>query len=210
MIRTRDVIFDEKSKYDSLDIDLIQIIIELMLETTFEFQNLDSIINIVEVNIWENDTIEKLIHSFIEDETDQINQNTSQLKDKDKEMKYLLSSSSSNVSTSRQLDVSTTSKTSSTKEIKIKKKMIELDIDTINIISERMRRRRATRKQTYLIVLKEIAEYEITSFLIAFWAMSCASAFYNHQNQSATKLLTKLNLTSFHRNSLSLESKNFR
>jgi hypothetical protein len=36
MIRTRDVIFDENSKYDSSDVDLIQIIIELMLETTFE------------------------------------------------------------------------------------------------------------------------------------------------------------------------------
>jgi hypothetical protein len=73
MIWIRNVIFDEKSEYDSSDIDLIQIIIELMLETTFEFQNLDSIISIVEVNIWENDTNEKLIHSSIEDETDQIN-----------------------------------------------------------------------------------------------------------------------------------------
>jgi hypothetical protein len=51
MIRTRDVIFDENSKYDSSDVDLIQIIIELMLETTFESQNLDPIISIVEVNI---------------------------------------------------------------------------------------------------------------------------------------------------------------
>jgi hypothetical protein len=107
--------------------------------------------------------------------------------------------------------VSSESEASSTKEIKAKtKKMIELDIDTINIISEKLRRRRATRKQTYLIVLKEIADDEITSFHIAFSAMFCASVFYNHQNQSATKLLTKLNLTSFHRNSLSLESKNFR
>jgi hypothetical protein len=124
-------------------------------------------------------------------------------------MKYLLLSSSSNVSTSRQSDVSSESEASSTKEIK-KKKMIELDIDTINIISEKMKRRRATRKQAYLIVLKEIADDEITSFHIAFSAMSCASAFYNHQNQPVTKLLTKLNLTSFHRDSLLFESKNFR
>jgi hypothetical protein len=50
MIRTRDVIFDENSKYDSSDVDLIQIITELMLEIIFESQNLDSITSIVEMN----------------------------------------------------------------------------------------------------------------------------------------------------------------
>jgi RNA-splicing ligase RtcB len=96
------------------------------------------------------------------------------------------------------------------KEIKIKiKKMIELDIDTINIISERMRKRRATRKQIYLIVLKEIADDEITSFHSAFSAMSCASVFYNHENQMISQLI-RLDLTSFHRDSMSLELKNFR
>jgi hypothetical protein len=73
-----------------------------------------------------------------------------------------------------------------------------------------VKRRRAARKQAYLAVLKEIADDEITSFHTAFSAMSCASAFYNHQNQPATKLLTKLNLTSFHRDSLPSEPKNFR
>jgi hypothetical protein len=126
-------------------------------------------------------------------------------------MEYLPSSSSSNVPTSRQSDLSSESEASLTKEIKTKtKKMIELDIDTTNIIPEEVGRRRATRKQTYLIVLKEVADDEITSFHIAFSAMSCASAFYNHQNQPATKLLTKLNLTSFHRDSLPPEPKNFR
>jgi hypothetical protein len=97
-----------------------------------------------------------------------------------------------------------------TKEVKKKtKKMIELDINTANIIPEKMRRRRATRKETYLTVLKEVADDEITSFHIAFSAMFCASAFYNHDNQ-ITIQLAKLNLTSFHRNSLPFESKNFR
>jgi hypothetical protein len=210
VIRTRDVIFDENSKYDSSDVDLIQVIIELMLDTTFESQNLDPIISIVEVDIWKNDTNEELIHPSIEDETDQtINQTTSQSKGKGKEVEYLPSSSSSNAPTSRQSDVSSESEAPPTKETK-KKKMIELDIDTTNIIPEGMRRRRAARKQAYLTVLKEIADDEITSFHTAFSAMSCASAFYNHQNQPATKLLTKLNLTSFHRDSLPPEPKNFR
>jgi hypothetical protein len=204
------VIFDENSEYDSSDVDLIQVIIELMLETTFEPQNLDPIISIVEVDIWENDTNEELIHSSIEDGTDQtINQATSQSKGKGKEVEYLPSPSSSNASTSGQSDVSSGSEASSTKEVKIKKKMIGLDIDTANIIPEGVGRRRAARKQAYLAVLEEIADGEITSFHTAFSAMSCASAFYNHQNQPAM-LLTKLNLTSFHRDSLPPEPKNFR
>jgi hypothetical protein len=87
--------------------------------------------------------------------------------------------------------------------------MIELDINTINIISERVKKRRAIKKQTYLIVLKEIADDEITSFHIAFSVMSRASVFYKHENQ-ITIQFAKLNLTLFHRDSLSLESKNFR
>jgi hypothetical protein len=36
IIRTRDVIFDESSKYDPHDIDLLQVLSEPMIETTFE------------------------------------------------------------------------------------------------------------------------------------------------------------------------------
>jgi hypothetical protein len=51
--------------------------------------------------------------------------------------------------------------------------MIELDVNTTNIISEKVRRRRITRKQTYLVVLDEVADDEISSFHTAFVTGYC-------------------------------------
>jgi hypothetical protein len=179
-----------------------------MIETTFEAQNLNFIFSIIEMK--EDKIDSQYIHSFIENEADletnQINDQTSdKLKNKRvHEQHYLFSSSSSDVSTSESSEKSV--EKSSTKKT-TKKKMIDLDIDTINIISEKVRRRRIERKQTYLIVLEEIADEKITSFHTAFASFIDASSFYK---QTFIQALSKLKLTSsFHRDALFLESKNF-
>jgi hypothetical protein len=97
-----------------------------------------------------------------------------------------------------------------TKKIEIKiKKMFDLDIDTINILSEKMRRRRDARKQIYLIALSHLIESEINSYHIAFFAFINVSAFYNARTNANT-VLTNVEITLFHKDALSLESKNFR
>jgi hypothetical protein len=152
----------------------------------------------------------KYIYFSVENETDletnQINDQTSD-KSKDKKMHeqhYLLSLNLFDVSTSESSEKSV--EELSTKKT-TKKKMIDLDIDTINIISKKMRRRRIERKQTYLIVLEEIADEKITSFHTAFASFIDASSFYK---QTFIQTFSKLKLTSsFHRNALLLEPKNF-
>jgi hypothetical protein len=93
-------------------------------------------------------------------------------------------------------------------EIKIKK-IIDLDIDTINILSEKMRRRRDARKQTYLIALSHLTENEINSYYTAFSAFINVSAFYNARTNANTTLIN-VEITTFHRDALSFESKSFR
>jgi hypothetical protein len=186
-----------------------------MLEIIYETSNLNLIISIIEVN--ESDLNEKEwfnIQSFIEKETDQTadqqaDKSTDRLKDK--EVKYLFSLSSSDSSTSTFESVE--------ESIKIKTtKMIELDVDTTNIIFEKMRRRRNTRKQTYLVVLDEVADDEILSFHTAFFAFISASAYYNtfaNANQAINQIKfsfknLKLITSSFHKNALLSKSRNFR
>jgi hypothetical protein len=96
--------------------------------------------------------------------------------------------------------------------------MIELDVDTTNIISERVRRSKNTREQTYLVVLNEVADDKISFFYIAFFAFINASAYYNtFTNTNQTINQTKFNFKNlklitlfFYRNALFLESRNFR
>jgi hypothetical protein len=122
---------------------------------------------------------------------------------------FSLSSFDSSTSTSELIEES----------IKIKTiKMIELDVDTTNIISKKMKRRRSTREQAYLVVLDEVADDEISSFHTAFFAFISASTYYNtfanaNQTINQTKFSfknLKLITSSFHRNALFSESRNFR
>jgi hypothetical protein len=191
----------------------MQVVNESMLEIIYETQNLNSIINIVEE--FSDEDVSKHtsehIYSSTENITDQADQTNKQSKideSKDKKVEYLSSSSSFE----RFITESSNSSASVTAVKAVKsKKMIDLDLDTVNILSERMRRRRdASRKQTYSIALTQMIESEVTSYHMTFSAFISVSAFYNARTNASTKTSTNVKITSFHRNALFLESKNFR
>jgi hypothetical protein len=85
--------------------------------------------------------------------------------------------------------------------------MIDLDLDTVNILLEKIRRRQ---KQIYSIALTQMIENEITSYHITFSAYISASTFYNSKINVSINDSTNVKITFFHRNALLLESKNFR
>jgi hypothetical protein len=88
--------------------------------------------------------------------------------------------------------------------------MIDLNIDTINILLEKMRRRR-TRKQTYLIALIQNSDDQISSYHAAFSAFVNANFFYNtNQLSSNVKTASQIQNQRLHKDTLSLESKYYR
>jgi hypothetical protein len=187
----------------------MQVVNESMLEIIYEAQNLNSIINIVKE--FSDEDVSKhafeYIYSSTKDIADQADQTNKQSKideSKDKKVEYLsLSSSFERFTTeSSNFSVSVTA----VKAIK-SKKMIDLDLDTVNILSERVRRRR---KQTYSIALTQMIESEITSYHMTFSAYISVSAFYNLKTNVSINASTNFKITFFHRDALLFESKNFR
>ena len=96
--------------------------------------------------------------------------------------------------------------------------MIDLDIDMINIISEKMRRpRESSRKQAYVIMLHEFSDEKISSFHAALSTFVNDETFYKENARQMKKNLTALivdrdkNFTfRLHRDVMSLKSLNFR
>jgi isochorismate synthase EntC len=174
---------------------------------------LNSIINIVKE--FSDEDVSKHasehIYSSTKDITDQADQTNKQSKIdelKDKKVKYLSSSSSFERFTTESSNSSAS--VTAVKVVK-SKKMIDLNLDTVNILSEKMRRRRdASRKQTYSIALTQMIENEVTSYHMTFFAFISVSAFYNARINASTKTSTNVKITFFHKDTLSLESKNFR
>ncbi len=64
VIRTRDVIFDEKTRYDAHELGLLQLTKETMLDTTFEIQSLDSTTQITEIESDDEEDSETIIQSI--------------------------------------------------------------------------------------------------------------------------------------------------
>jgi hypothetical protein len=71
--------------------------------------------------------------------------------------------------------------------------MIDLNINTINILSEKMKRRR-TRRQTYLIALSRISDDQISSYHAAFSAFVSASFFYSTNQISFLNIQNNVNI----------------
>jgi hypothetical protein len=164
VIRIRHVIFDDNTEYNSFEIDLMQVVNELMLEITYEAQNLNSIINIVEEFSDEDVSKHAFEHIYsstedIADQADQMNKQSKIDESKNKKVEYL-----SSLSSFERFTTESSNSSASVTTVKIKsKKMINLDLDTINILCERMRRRR---KQIYSIALTQMIESELTSYHI--------------------------------------------
>ena len=71
IIRTRDVMFDDKTTYDAHDIDLLQAVKEPMLETVFEAHNLNPITQITEIESDEEESEDNPKHTDESREFDQ-------------------------------------------------------------------------------------------------------------------------------------------
>jgi hypothetical protein len=206
----------------------MQIIIESMLEITYEIENLNSLIIIIEIesNSNEDENTTRRIVSFIElSNSDLENQN---LESKEKKNFYLSSFSSSDmhifstfeINTSRSYKLGESSNSSSSSSSfstsidKLIKKMIDLNINTINILSERMRRSRI-RKQTYLIALSQNFK-QSTAYHSRFSTFANANLYYEnkHDNQIKSSVQKFIQIKSLnqrlHRDILFSKLKNFR
>jgi hypothetical protein len=182
------VIFDDNTYYDSFEIDLMHAITELMLKTTFEVNSLNSLTFITEIESNKKKYNESKIQSFIE-QTDQAESKTQTNQLKNQELEYLSTSSSFDFSTS---DSSDLLNSTSSSEVTLDSdtsassiRMIDLDIDTINILSEEVKRRR-TRRQAYLIALTQNSDDQISSYHAAFSAFVSASFFYSTNQLSSS------------------------
>ena len=136
IIRTRDVIFDEKTRYDAHDVDLLQTINESIIETIYEVENIEFINVIREIDSNKNDFF---ISSSIFDNIDFIRSSndqsehisfieTSQSSESSKSSKiYLSISSSFKQSISVEIDQLKSSK--SARQVK----KIEIELNETNI-----------------------------------------------------------------------------
>jgi hypothetical protein len=148
-----------------------------MLEITYEIENLNCLTIKIEIESDSNEdkNTTRRIVSFIKlSNTNLENQNleNQNLESKEKKIFYLSFSSSFDMHISSTFEINTSrlsqsiessnssssSHSSSTLVEKLTKKMIDLKIDTTNILSERMRRSRII-KQTYLIALNQNFEH---------------------------------------------------
>ena len=204
--------FDENTRYNSHDIDLLQAVIESMLERVYEAHNFDEITRIREMkesDEEENDDsieIDEDLMSSVEKKTDRDITYLSSSDSSDISFSTLTSTSSSiptfsNPASSASLTLASASaaeksveKTAEKSEKTIKsKKMIDLDIDMINIIFEEVRRRRkALRKHAYVIMLNEISDEEISSFIATFSTFVNVETFYKENARQMKKNLTAL------------------
>jgi hypothetical protein len=201
------VIFDDETDYDSFEIDLMQTFTESMLKTIFEIISLNSLTLITEIESNENEYNESRNKSFIKQANKSDQSKIVQI-NQDKEVEYLSSLNSSDFSTSSTSDKDTLDQ--STSSLVKTKKMIDLNIDTINILSEKVKRRR-TQRQTYLIALSQISDDQISSYHATFFAFVSASFFYSTNQISSLNIQNNVNIKQrLYKDSLLLKSKYYR
>ena len=220
MIRTKNVLFNDDSIYDVEDIDLMQMINESMLKTTYDPINVQHYTHITEIDL--GDEEKKNLNVFFS--------NTTDFQSIFEKVNYFFILSFSELSTPGSITPTLFSSfhaPSSFQSAFIAPSasaeppaflMIDLDLDEANILSERVDRRRAPRRQAYAASLIEAAKGEISSYYAAFATFSRASQFFQSSSPEAVNQNEALIFTNstnpshfrIHRDFLSPELKNFR
>ena len=183
IIRTRDVLFNDEAMYDAHDIDLIQVIQEPMLETTYDPLNLQYYTRISEIEIDDEEEVG-------EDENNRLTEDNEDFSCVSEIVDYLPTPRSSEYSAgiympassdlSRAPSVSPAPPTphlqphasAPVSSASSGPRMIGLDLDEANILPEGVGRRRAPRRQAYATALIEGARGEISTFHEAFSAFA--------------------------------------
>ena len=201
VIRTRDVIFDDSTRYDPHDIDVMQAISEPMLPLpeTFEIPNL--LTDLARITEVESDLEDEInLHAEQNQQSiekgqmpasgnspnDSANDSASHDSAKGKTFEYLPSPLPSEATPPPD-----------PKPSQKEKKVIGLELDQANILPEGVRRERKGRKQAYFAALKDAENGEVISFHSSFAAFA-KSLFF-----------TKFSQHRLHRDSLPAEPKHF-
>ena len=216
--------FDENSIYDKNEIDLMQLINELMLKTTFEIPNfhISNYIEKLESNFDEKITINKStdqsINTTIQSkgkQADQIsfNQNffpssnsTPNSENSENSSSFLISDENSEFSDASEANASkilSSKKLSRFASIGSTFRNISFKFDESNIVSEKMKRIKI-RKQAYFVVLDRIESDDNETFHDAFSAHIDADDYY--KKNSLLQLNSNIKI---HRNHLSSESQHY-
>lgn len=225
VIRTRDVMFDEKSFYDKGEVDLMQLITEPMIEVEpfFEVSDLPPPISkVVEELSSDSDEEEELLHSSIETS----DQSKGKQKASEPSDRYLPSSSltpSASKISDDSSPILTPEESSENSELprappppkSSEKKLpkfapsapaprnISSNVDDSNVLSEGTKRTRQPRKQAYAVALDTAGNGGNETFHGAFSAHINANQYYVHGDQH------KSSSTRLHRDSLPPEPKHF-
>jgi hypothetical protein len=198
VIRIRNVVFDEKArKYDLKNVDLMQTIKKSMIEMTYETQNLNLIISIIEIDSDEKEILIKktfdqgIIDQLTDENSEENFMQMIQFMKKEKTSKYLTTSSFSvkTISDSSTKAIHDTEMHEKNSSIK---KTMNLDLDSTNILPEKMSRTRGSaHKQAYSIALAHAENANNQAFHAAF----------------ASVFLTNIKSRRIHRNDLLEESR---
>ena len=233
IIRTRDVLFDDDSIYDPHDIDVMQIINEPMLETTYDPINAKYY-----THIQQDIELDEFDEEKEGEQGDKFGpQDTEDIRYESEGVDYLPTPQSSDFSTGRNTPTPSASSRASShpragpapnraagpaSESSNQAhgqalapppplpapRMIGLDLDEANILPEGVGRRRAPRRQAYSASLINVQNGEISSFHAAFSALTSASKFLpTATSDSRTPITSSFRL---HRDSLPPEPKNLR
>ena len=194
--------FDENFKYDAHDVDLTQAVSEFMLKTIYEVHNLNLLTRIIKIESNDEYEVEKVNEKFSISSFHTLDKTTISEISKNQ---LVLSSSSSSRSVSKSIiDLSTDSKQ------KKKKKMIELDLDQTNILSEKVFRVRASRKQVYMMNLINAVHEKIAVYHIAFFVFLEAKHYYfSNTIKTSSKLSFKDSIQKLHRDYLFSKSTSY-
>ena len=187
IIRTRDVTFNERAIYDAHEIDLMEMITEPMLETTFDSVNL-IYIQVMEIEVDEDESQAIIIEENSSIPPEENSSDAEKITQSNSENgEYLPTPAITTSETSSTRSSSATLSVASVSELTPPPvaapigppmpRMIGLDLDEANILPKRVGRRRAPRRQAYATALLGAQNGGFSSYYSAFSALSAASAF---------------------------------